>query len=150
MKIKDNFTVKTNFRGILIGSDGKIKQVVEASNLVVDAGLAYIIDQIYSNPAQVKMSHYAVGTGSTAPVAGNTTLETEIFRKALDLQLKTGATLTYYGVFGPEEGTGNLREGGIFNATSSGTMPARVVFALVEKTASDTFIVNHTITASAP
>ncbi len=150
MRIKDGIIIKSNFKGILIGIDGKIKQIVEASNLVVDTGLAHIIDQLYSSPAQGKMSHYAIGTGSTAVVAGNTTLQTEISRKALDSQSKSGVILTYYGAFGPGEGTGDLREGGILNAASGGTMLARVVFALVPKTASDTFVVNHTITASAP
>ncbi|MBI3582368.1 MAG: hypothetical protein HY096_00275 [Nitrospinae bacterium] len=150
MRIKNGIVIRTNFKGILIGSDGKIKKVVKASNLVVDTGLAHIIDQLYTTPAQAAMSHYAIGTDSTVVVSGNTILETEIFRKALDSKSKSGAVLIYYGAFGPGEGTGNLREGGIFNAASGGVMLARVVFALVAKTSSDTFVINHTITASAP
>ncbi len=150
MRIKNGIIIKSNFKGILIGIDGKIKQIVEASNLVVDTGLAHIIDQLYASSAQASMSHYAIGTGSSAVVAGNTALETQIYRTALDSQSKLAAILTYFGAFAAGEGTGNLREGGIFNAASGGNMLARVVFALVEKTASDTFIINHSITASAP
>ena len=143
------FIIRTNFKGTLLDKDGKIKQVVHASNLVVTIGLQHIIDQLHSSPAQAKMSHYAIGTGTIAPAAVDTSLQTQVYRKTLDSQSKSGVQITYIGAFSPGEGTGNITEGGIFNASSGGTMLARVVFTAVNKTASDTFIINHTITASA-
>ena len=135
-------------KGFLFGPDWHLKQEVESNNLVVTVGLQHIVDQIYSVPAQGKMSHYAIGTGVTAPVAGDTTLQTEIARVALDNQIRSGVDLIYSAVFLPGIGTGTLTEGGIFNAGSNGVMLARTTFTAVVKAAADTFIVTHKITAT--
>lgn len=49
--------------------------------------------------------------------------------------------LAHVATFAAGTGTGALTEAGIFNASSAGTMLNRVVFATVNKGASDTLIV---------
>lgn len=149
IEIRDGIRVLSNFTGWLIGADGRIKEVVKACNLVNTAGLQHIVDQLYSSPVQAKMGYYAIGTGTNNPAAGDTALQTEIARIALDPMIKAGVDLSYIGAFGPGQGTGNITEGGIFNAATAGVMLARVKFTAVSKTASDTFIITHKITASA-
>ena len=142
-----NSTIKVyqNFTGILLNDQNTIKQIVRSKNLLVDVGLEHLADQMLDTPLQAKMSHYAIGTGSTAPVAGNTTLETELVRVALGSKVQEGKKIVYSSIFVPGVGTGNITEGGLFNAASNGVMGARLTFATVAKGAADTFITSHEI-----
>jgi len=143
MAPKNTIKVYQNFTGKLFDTHGRLKKVVHARNLVIDVGLEYIADQLLDTPIQAKMSHYAIGTGSTAPVAGNTTLETEIARVALGSKVREGKKITYSSIFLPGVGTGNITEAGPFNAASSGAMGARLTFTSVPKGAADTFVTSH-------
>ena len=149
LDLKSSINVYQNFTGVLIESKGYIKKIVRAHNLVIDVGLEHLADQLLDTPAQSKMSHYAIGTGTTTPVAGDTTLETEIARVTLNPKVRSGKKITFTAAFLPGVGTGNITEGGLLNAASSGIMGARLTFASVPKGPSDTFIVSHEFTFGA-
>jgi len=139
-----------NVHAVLRGLDGQIKEERLAHNLVTDAGCAHIADQLASVPDESAMSHMAIGTGTTGPVAGNTTLETELDRNALD-SFTQGAgaadhTVIYVASWAAGDGTGAITEAGIFNAASAGTLLARVVFSVINKGASDTLQITWTLT----
>jgi hypothetical protein len=127
--------------------DGSLKETREIDNLVVTVGKDFIASRMVGVAANV-MSHMAVGTGSTAPVVGNTTLGTETARVALTSGTASGSVATYVATFGAGTGTAALTEAGIFNAASVGTMLCRTTFAVVNKGASDAMTITWTVTIS--
>lgn len=136
---------------VLLGSDGKEKDRREIKNLIVGAGLGHIASRL-TGTAQAVMSHMAIGSGSTAATAANTTLGSELGRVALASTTLSGTysqNLVYTATFGAGTGTGSITEAGIFNAASSGTMLCRTTFALITKGAGDTLQVTWTVNLTA-
>jgi hypothetical protein len=131
---------------------GQTKEKREVDNLVVNAGLAYITSRMVGTASSV-MSHMAVGSGTATAAAANTDLGNLLgSRKALTSTTISGTnneSVVYVGTFNPGEGTGAITEAGIFNASTSGTMLCRTVFAVVNKAATDTMVITWTITLSA-
>jgi len=142
--------VRENVELVLRDQDGNIKQVEKASNLIVTTGVQGIVDRLLASPTVGVPTHAAIGTGTTAAAAGDTTLQTELDRNALTSKNRSGAVLTMVADWAAGDGTGTITEAGIFNASSSGTLFSRVVFAAVGKTSTDTLQVTWTWTLSAP
>jgi hypothetical protein len=91
----------------------------------------------------------AVGTDNTATAAGNTALGVQLgSRVSLTSTTVTTNQIAYVATFGVGVGTGALTEAGIFNASTSGTMLCRTVFAVINKGANDTMTITWTITIS--
>jgi hypothetical protein len=131
----------------LVDGYGKLKNHQHVTNLVVDAGEVHIADQLSSSPGGNAMSHMAIGTGSTAAAFGDTALGTEIDRNALTSRTDATNVVTYVGTWAAGDGTNSaLREAGIFNAASTGTMLARAVYANIDKQAGDTLTITWTVT----
>ena len=126
---------------------GTVIETREVKNLVVDAGLDYIASRMKDTTATA-MSHMAIGTGSTAAAAADTTLGTEADRNALTSTTVTDNAVAYVASFAAGEGTGAITEAGIFNASSGGTMLCRTVFSVVNKGASDAMTITWTVTIS--
>ena len=146
--IKTNKLKATGSVNIVVRSeDGKISQELTVPNLVVDTGLNYIASRMKDASATV-MSHMAVGTGTTAASSGDTALETESARVALDSSTVTGASISYVATYPAGTGTGALTEAGILNASSAGTLLCRTLFSVINKGAADTMTVTWTITIS--
>ena len=120
-------------------------------NLVVDAGLNLIRDFL-NGDAPTDLTHFAVGTGSTAAAAGDTALGTEVFRAAVTDRITAAKKLTVKYYLQTVSANGNtLAEGGIFNDPTTGTMFARAVLAsTIVKTSSIavTFTWDITLAAS--
>ena len=133
---------------VVLGPDGVVKESVQVDNLVVTTGLEYIASRMKDATASV-MSHMAVGSGSTAAVAGNTGLGTELGRVSLTSTTVTGSQVQYQATFGPGTGTGAVSEAGLFNAASNGTMLCRTIFSVVNKDAGDTLAITWTVTLAA-
>lgn len=145
--IEEGIPVRANVLIELFGPDGKLKEKREGRNLVVTAGKNHIADQLSSAPGQAAMSHMAIGTGSTAPAAGDTALGTETDRNALTSRTDAGNVVTYVGDWAAGDGTNPaLRECGIFNAGAGGTMLARHVYSNIDKQAGDTLKITWTLT----
>jgi hypothetical protein len=141
--LNENFTVTGQ---VFISKNGVL--VREIPNTIVTAGKNDIASLITGSGSV--MTHMAVGTSSTAVVAGNTTLATEIDRNALSTSggTATSNTVEYVAVWGAGDGTGELTEAGLFSASSGGTMLARTVFGAVTKASSDTLTITWTVTIS--
>lgn len=139
LKLTGYVTVKIN---------GKVVQ--EIPNLVVTSGKQHAVARLKDATATA-MSHMAVGTGSSATSAGDTTLGTESARVALTSSTVSGETVTYVATFPantPSTLTA-LNEAGIFNASSGGTMLCRTVFAgVINKDTSDAMSITWAISAS--
>ena len=152
MNPNDTTTAKGSLGIKLIGPDGEVKEETNHDNLVVNTGLAYFISRAVSVTAAT-MSHMALGSGTTAPAAGDTALQTQLgSRVTLDSTSITGTdneNVVYAATFGAGDGTGAVTEAGIFNAETGGDMLCRTVFPVVNKQADDTMVITWTVTLSA-
>ena len=147
--INDDLKLRGDVAIVLKDKDGNVKDSREIHNLVVSSGLEFICSRMAGTSAGV-MSHMALGSGTTAAAAGQTDLVSILgSREALDSTTASSNTITYVSSFEAGEGTGAVTEAGIFNASSSGTMLCRTVFAVVNKQADDTMSVTWTITLTA-
>ena len=144
----DGLKVTGSVNVVINDEDGKQKENFTIPNLVVDTGLAYIASRMKDATATA-MTHMAVGTGTTATAGGQTALVTQLgSRVALTSTTVTANSTAYVASFGAGVATGALTEAGIFNASTSGTMLCRTVFAVINKGAADTMTITWTITIS--
>ena len=121
--------------------------VQEIDNLVVTTGKGYVASRMKDATTGV-MSHMAIGTGSTAATVGDTALGGEAGRVALTSTAVSGADITYVATFPAGTGTAAITEAAVLNASSSGTMLCRTVFAVVSKQSNDSMTITWTVTAS--
>jgi hypothetical protein len=146
--IKKDSSKVTGIVNVVVRDDaGKIKQEFTVPNLVVDTGLDFIASRM-KDATDAAMSHMAIGTGSTAAAAGDTTLGTELARQALTSSTVTDNSIAYVATFAAGTGTGALTEAGLFNDPTTGTMLCRTVFAVINKGAADSMTVTWTVTIS--
>jgi hypothetical protein len=144
--LNDQIKITGQVRIVVTGADGHIKDQRELKNLVVTTGKEFIAARMVGTPTE--MSHMALGASSTAAAAGDTALGSELGRVALASDSATGAVVTYTATFPAGTATGAIVEAGVFNASSSGTMLCRTVFAVVNKGADDAMSVTWAITVS--
>lgn len=111
----------------------------KVSNLVVNAGMAGVASRINGAGGEAAFTYIAIGTGTTAPSATDTALESEITtgggarasattsRTTTDVTNDTAqnqVTFNFTSSFA-------ITESGVFNAASAGTMLARQTFSVV-------------------
>lgn len=139
--INEDLTLKGKLKIAL--NDEVVKEV---DNLVVTAGKNYVADRMKNN--STVMGYMAVGTGTTAAAAGDTTLASESDRNALTSTTVTNNEVAYVGTWAAGDASVAITEAGLFSASSGGTMLARTVFSAVNKGASDSLTITWTITVS--
>lgn len=102
----------------------------EGHNLVTAAGLNLLRDRLRGSALVDPLSHFAVGTGSTAAAAGDTALQTEVFRDVYtQVTLGTASIVIRY-YLGPNDANGHtLQEAGLLNAAAAGTLYARRILS---------------------
>lgn len=152
--IGDGIKLKANVR--IEVNDAKTGRLLESRNvhnLVVDAGIALILDRIFNDTLTSLqfITHLAVGTSATAAAAAQTALVAETFRDSLTQVTRSGNVLTVRQFLSSTQANGStLQEAGIFNASSGGTMLARAIYTGIVKDATRTvtFIWSFTLTAS--
>jgi len=121
--------------------------VQEVDNLVVTSGKGYVASRMKDATATA-MSHMAIGQGTASAAAGDAALGNELDRRGLQSTTVNNADVVYVASFTAGQGTGAVTEAAILNASSSGTMLCRTVFAVVNKGASDSMTITWTVTAS--
>lgn len=131
----------------LLHPDGT-HEIREFPNLVVNAGLAHIADQL-SDQGETAMSHMAVGAGAVAVDPTDVALGSSLGRVALTSTTQSTNTVVYLATFPAGTGTGAVTEAGIFNDVSAGTMLCRSVFAVINKAAADALTITWTLTITA-
>jgi hypothetical protein len=145
----DELKITGSVNVVIHDESGKQKENFTIPNLVVNTGLAFIAARMKDDTLPTAMTHMGVGTGSTATAAGNTALGTQLgSRVSLTSTTVTSNSTAYVATFGAGVATGALTEAGIFNASTSGTMLCRTVFAVINKGALDTMTITWTITIS--
>lgn len=150
---KDFFQVKGSVKVELRDADGNLKQSHEDHNLIVTVGKNYLAAWLAAASQAGKfMSYIALGTGSTAPAASDTTLETELTgggnSRVIGTLASSTNTWSNTAIFLPGNGTGAVTEAGLFSASSAGTMFARQVFSAYNKAAGDTLTVTWSVSFS--
>jgi len=150
--MKDNVMLKTIITEEVL-RDGKtiFKQVSE--NLTPNTGLAGFIKRMGGDGSTAAFTYLALGTGTTAADAADTTLETEIGDSGLS---RVDATVTYettsttddtlqiYNSF-TATGSKSVSEIGIFNDASAGILGGRVVKSAVPLEADDIYAVTYQV-----
>ena len=131
---------------------GKIKRVYDYENLIPTVGRAQIalaLEAALSAIAEIQINFTSLGTGTTAPANGDTTLETETFRKAVASLTSSSNVVFITAFYTAAETSGTFREAGIhINATitvDSGILFSRVAIN-VTKSLSETLTIDYTIT----
>ena len=147
--MEDSLKLKGDVFITVKDKDGNVKEERHEKNLVVAAGLNFICDRMEGTSEGV-MSHMGLGSGTTAAAANQTDLVSILgSREALDSTTVSTNTITYVASFEAGDATGAVTEAAIFNASSSGTMLCRVVFAAINKASADTMSVTWVITLTA-
>lgn len=129
--MKEKVTVKGILEIYMRENGGEWKLIRKKENLITDVGLQQILNAIlgtYGNYAT--FNYFAVGTGTTAPTAADTALETEAFRKAVSGVYEDEANFKnqYVCYITTTDYVGNISEFGIFDASSGGNMLNRITF----------------------
>ena len=147
MNAQELLKAKGSLKVVLTGKDGQVKEEHFFDNLVVTTGKNFIASRMVGTSAAV-MSHMAIGSSSTSAAAGDTALGSELGRVALASSSASANVVTYTATFPAGTGTGAVVEAGILNASSSGTLLCRTVFAVVNKGADDAMSITWTVTVS--
>lgn len=145
----DVAAAKGFFQAVLKRPDNTILYHAQP-NLIVNGGWDLLCNVLGLNAQPSDITHVAIGTGSTAAAATQTTLVTELVRQTATYAHTAGTmSCTFTRNFAAGTGTGALREAGLFNASSGGTMFNRVVFDVINKQAGDILGVTFTISFQA-
>ncbi len=112
------------------------------NSIVPTAGLNLLRDWI-TGQAPTAPTHMAWGTGTTAPAAGDTTLEGEDTRNALSSESnKSDYVYKIIGILAKTDSNGEvITKSGVFNASSGGTLLGETLLSPISKTA--TFLVQE-------
>lgn len=143
IKLNDSI-VRVTTHIILRGPDGEIKDERWLHNTVTTAGKNGAADQVLASPSLGKPTHMAIGTGTPS----GTALGTELDRNALTSKTRSNAVVTMVGDWAAGDGTGAITEEGLFDASSTGNMWCSQSFSVINKGASDTLSISHTLTFS--
>jgi hypothetical protein len=143
--INDGFNLKGRVEVCLNG-----EVVREIDNLVVTTGKGFVAASMLKTTSNspAAMTHMAIGSNTTDPAAGDTTLGTELGRVTLTSAEVSGAVVTYIATFPAGTGTGAVVEAGILNAGSGGTLLCHTEFDVVNKGSADAITITWTVTVS--
>jgi len=132
--MKEKFGLKGKVTLRVFDKDGKLKDIEEINNLIVNAGKAEVAKLIGSGLGGTAFTHIAIGTGTTAAAVTDTELEAEVIRKAATITSVTtnvtDDTAQFEASFSSDDGlSGNsaITEYGILNDPSAGDLLSHVV-----------------------
>lgn len=133
---------------------GELKIKVENHNLVVDVGLDEMAQATFGvgGSGSTNFDYIEIGTGTTAPVAGNTAIETTACARIQDASPDVNSAIsgeTSVSVISSFDGgtcAGGITEAVIANGLAGGEILARSTFGVVTIASGDTLNVNYTVT----
>lgn len=136
--------------------NGTLKDIREVKNLVVSAGKAGIASRINGSGAEAVFTYIAVGTGTNAAAAGDTTLQTETAASGLSRANGTASRVTTSVTNDTAQvtytftvsGSVAVTEAGLLNASSSGVLLARQVFSAINVVSGDSLTITWKIQVS--
>ena len=136
---------------IVRGADGNVKAKRTVKNLVPTVGKAGLASRVGGSGAEAVFDYIAVGTGTTAAAAGDTTLQTELAASGLTRAQGTVSRVTTTTTNDTAQvtktftvtGTQAVTEAGVLNASSGGTLLSRTVFSAINVVNGDSLTVTH-------
>jgi hypothetical protein len=146
--------IEGKIHAVLKGPDGQIKGEWTGPNIITNAGRAHIIDRLQGAGAAVA-DYMAIGSGTAAAAAADTTLGTELDREQGSPSQPDAYTDRLAVEFGAGEGTGTVGEVGRLNAAADGTLMGRSVYtswtpaSTIAKGAGDTLTFTYDFTYAA-
>lgn len=132
---------------------GRYSTEYHKDNLIIDAGLAGIASRYNGDGSEAAFTYIAVGDSDTAAAADQTTLVSEITGNGLaraaatasrETTTKTNDTAKLLKEF-TVTGTEAIKEVGIFNADTAGTMGSRTVITTKNVDDGDTIEITYTL-----
>jgi hypothetical protein len=145
--LNDSIILKGALKIVVRDATGAVKEQREVPNLVVAVGKNFIASRMIGTGDSI-MSHMAIGAGTTTPASGDTALESELGRVALNSNDRTDNAIAYTASFPAGTGTGAVTEAGLFNANSAGTMLCRTTFPVINKGSADSVAITWTVSVN--
>lgn len=135
---------------------GSMREAKVIGNLVTTVGKALAAGRLMGSGAPAAATYIAVGTGTTAAAAGDTTLQTETATSGLSRVAGTASLVTTTTTNDTAQltttftvsGTVAVTESGVFNASSSGTLLCRQVFSAINVVSGDSLAVTWKVAMS--
>lgn len=150
------FFLNRGWEIVLPGITGTWALSYKTPNLVVSAGKAGVASRINGAGSEAAFTYIAVGTGTTAADAADTTLEAEITDSGLERAAGT-ATRTTTSVTNDTAqlaktfsvtGTKAVTEVGVLNAASAGTLLSRSIITTKNVVSGDTLTITYKIASA--
>lgn len=144
LKLKGSYNVK-HYR------DGELIDEQDVDNLVVNDGLAALSGLFLNDVSETEFDFVAIGSGSTAPSASDSSLVTEIDRQAATGTQETDSVTNDQAQLQSTfsfSGAQTIEEVGVFNDAITGTMFSRSTISTVNVTNGDSLQVTYQITFS--
>ena len=155
----DSSVLKGFFTITQSDADGNIIRTIQTDNLVVNEGMECVADLTFGTTSCVGEAFFqflALGTGTVAPVDGNTALGTESgtcarvqdATPAIDVSVSGQRAITVSSLFsGSNCEAQAFGETGLFDASSTGNMLARsLITPTITLSVGDTLSIDYTIT----
>jgi len=138
MKTVENIKAIGIYELVLRDRFGRIKKRLKLKNMIVNAGLALLSGLTLSDVGGTGCDYLALGTDNTAAAADQTALLAEISTNGGERTAGTGTQVTTTTTNDTSQlvvtwnftGSLSLREIGMFNDPSAGTMLSRQVFSM--------------------
>jgi len=153
----NNAKISGHFTFVVTNEFGEVTQYAESDNLVVAVGNDCMGDLVFGTTLGTACGLFdfiAIGTGSTAPVEGNTAMETPIggcarvqdATVAGDTATPGEITVTIESTFsGATCASAGISEAGVFDALTTGNLMARSLLGPVTLGAADSLTVTYNI-----
>ena len=135
---------------------GRWTKQLRFSNLITNAGKAAVASRLNGDGSEAVFTYIALGTGTTAAAATDTTLETELTTLGLSRAAGTvsretttvandTAVVTHTWT---ATGSASVTESGVLNASSGGTLLNRKVFSAISLNNTDGLKITHKFAVS--
>ena len=151
MKIDETLSLKGKYKFTFENIETGEKRVIEKDNLIVTSGRGWIASRLAQtgSPADIRITHSALGTGTNAPANADTLLQAEVYRKNIASATSDNNIAYLTAFYSATEYTGTIKEAGMFinggAGANTGTLFSRIAIDTV-KSAVETLTIDYTIT----
>ncbi len=101
---------------------------METHNIALNTGRTVVLNFLSNAGGYTGINYFAVGTGLVSVASTDTTLVTEVFRKAITTVSISGQTVTFTTTFATTEGNYSYTEAGLFGNGATGTVGSGTLF----------------------
>lgn len=127
-KLQEDLKITGKVSFWLIRPDGTVRDHWSQPNLDTTAGKNEIRKQAFDSSQPAPFNYIALGTDASAPTITDTALGAEVGTRVQDASpiYPADGEIELETIFAPGNATGALKEAGLFNASSGGTMQSRI------------------------